>query len=200
MTVSVREYMWKPWDQPGNEHLRLRMDDGDGGDGSIQADSQIVMIADDADDRVLRVSYRIELDASWRVRSTRIASEQSDGSAIGLVLQADGRGNWTDGGGMPLHELDGCVDVDIQATPFTNTLPIRRLALKPHQQETFRVAYVRVPSLDVSAEEQCYTGLADGRVRYESVETGFTRDLDVDRDGSVVTYHGLFRRVWPRRS
>lgn len=199
MTVSVREYIWTPWDQPGNEHLRLHVDDGDGGDGRIQADSQIVMIADAADDRVLRVSYRIELDASWRVRSTRIASEQPDGSAIGLVLQADGRGNWTDGGGMPLHELDGCVDVDIQATPFTNTLPIRRLALEPHQQETIRVAYVRVPSLDVSAEEQRYTGLADGRVRYESIETGFTRDLDVDRDGSVVTYHGLFRRVWPRR-
>lgn len=197
MTVSVREYMWTPWDQPGYEHLRLHVDDGDGGDGSIQADSQIVMIADD---RVLRVSYRIELDASWCVRSTRIASEQPDGSVIGLVLQADGRGNWTDGGGMPLHELDGCVDVDIQATPFTNTLPIRRLALEPHQQETIRVAYVRVPSLDVSAEEQRYTGLADGRVRYESVETGFTRDLDVDRDGSVVTYDGLFRRVWPRRS
>jgi len=202
VTALVREYMWTPWDQPGNEHLRLHIDDGDGGGGGgggggIQADSRIVMVAGD---RVLRVSYRIELDAGWRVRSTRIASEQSDGSVIGLVLQSDGRGNWTDGGGMPLHELDGCIDLDIQATPLTNTLPIRRLALDLNGQETIRVVYIPVPSLDISAQEQRYTGLADGRVRYESVGTGFVRDLDVDRNGLVVEYPGLFRRVWPRLS
>ncbi len=60
-----------------------------------------------SDNRVLRLSYRIELDAGWRVRSFRIASEQPDGSVIGLALQADGIGNWADGSGMPLHELDG---------------------------------------------------------------------------------------------
>lgn len=193
MTELVREYIWTPWDIPGNEHLRLHI----GESGDVQADSQVVMVSDG---RVLRLSYRIELDAGWRAHSVRIASEQPDGSVIGLALQADGIGNWTDGIGMPLHELDGCIDVDIQATPFTNTLPIRRLHLAQDQPEQIMVAYIPVPSLDVSPMEQRYTGIGDGRVRYESVRSGFVADLDVDADGIVVTYPAYFRRDWPRAS
>lgn len=193
MTDSVREYMWTPWDIPGNEHLRLHI----GESGDIQADSQVVMVSDN---RVLRLSYRIELDAGWRVRSVRIASEQPDGSALGLALQADGTGNWTDGGGMPMYELNDCIDIDIQATPFTNTLPIRRLHLTQGQPEQIKVAYISVPSLDVSLMDQRYTGIGDGMVRYESVRSGFIADLDVDADGIVVTYPGYFRRDWPRAS
>ena len=186
MTDLVREYMWTPWDIPGNEHLRLRF--GEGGD--IQVDSQVVMVSDH---RVLRLSYRIELDAGWRVRSARIASEQTDGSALGLALQADGSG-------LPLHELDGCIDIDIQATPFTNTLPIRRLHLVRNQPEPIKVAYISVPSLDVTPMDQRYTKVGDGQIRYESVRSGFVADLDVDADGIVVTYPGYFRRDWPRSS
>lgn len=37
MTELVREYMWTPWDIPGNEHLRLRIAES----GDTQADSQV---------------------------------------------------------------------------------------------------------------------------------------------------------------
>lgn len=193
MTELVRDYLWTSLDLPGHEHLRLQPGEQDG----VQVDSQVVVISDG---RVLRLSYRIELDEGWRVRSVRIASEQPDGSALGLVLQADGGGNWTDGNGMPLHELDGCMDIDIQATPFTNTIPIRRLLLAQGQPEPIRVAYIGVPSLDVTPMDQRYTRLGDGRIRYESVRSGFVADLEVDADGIVVNYPGHFRREWPRSS
>jgi hypothetical protein len=188
--AGLQEYIWTPWDMPGSEHLRLWTSP----QGERLVDSQLVVIERG---KVLRVSYRIELDAAWRTRSVRIAAEQPDGNAIGLAMNGDGRGNWTDASGSALVDIEGCLDIDIQASPFTNTLPIRRLALAPEDQEVIRVAYIPVPSLDVTSMKQRYTGISHDRVRYESITSGFTRELEVDPDGIVIRYPGLFRRIWP---
>jgi hypothetical protein len=74
--------------------------------------------------------------------------------------------------------------------------PSARLALGRGQSETIRVVYVRLPELAVSVDRQRYTCLEPGRrYRYESVDSDFARDIEVDDDGLVVTYPGLFRRV-----
>jgi hypothetical protein len=57
------------------------------------------------------------------------------------VLSADGKGRWFDAKGTHLAELDGCIDIDISATPFTNTLPIRRLQLKHGAAQVLRCVY-----------------------------------------------------------
>ena len=80
-------------------------------------------------------------------------------------------------------------------TPFTNTLPIRRLGLKAGQAAEIKVAYVTVPTLALHAAPQRYTRLADTRWRFEGLETNFTADLTVDEDGFVVEYPGLFQRT-----
>jgi hypothetical protein len=98
---------------------------------------------------------------------------------------------------MALPSLDGCLDVDLSATPFTNTLPIRRLNWQPGQSVELRMVYVDVPSLHLSVYPQRYTCLdASGRFRFEALRSDFTADLTVDLDGLVVDYPGLFRRVW----
>jgi hypothetical protein len=101
---------------------------------------------------------------------------------------------------MPLAQLHDCVDIDISATPFTNTLPIRRLGLKPGESAEIRVAYISIPSLQLSPALQRYTCLAnypDHHIyRFESPADDFTADIRVDLDGLVVEYPGLFRRVW----
>jgi hypothetical protein len=43
--------------------------------------------------------------------------------------------------------------------------------------------------------QQRYTRLAERRYRYESLESGFAAILDVDEDGLVLTYEGLWERV-----
>ena len=98
--------------------------------------------------------------------------------------------------------LKGCLDVDISATPFTNTLPIRRLALQPGSSATLSMVYIAVPRMQVEVTQQRYTCLevapSGGRYRFESLRNGvssFTAELPVDRDGLVVDYPGLFRRV-----
>ncbi|HEU0165510.1 MAG TPA: putative glycolipid-binding domain-containing protein [Thermomicrobiales bacterium] len=186
----VSNFIWRPWEEPGSEHLRIHRAPS----GEMIADSQLVTVIDGA---VLRLSYRVELDANWRTLSVRVACEQPNGTAIGLALQSDGAGNWRDGSGLALPELGGCLDIDIQATPFTNTLPIRRLNLAAEESEVIRVVYIPVPTLDVAPMKQQYTGIDDRHVRYESIRSGFTRELEIDRDGFVVQYPGLFRRIWP---
>ncbi|MEA3167022.1 MAG: uncharacterized protein QOJ26_1906, partial [Thermoplasmata archaeon] len=55
--------------------------------------------------------------------------------------------------------------------------------------------YVDLPSLAVKPDLQRYTRLSERRYLFESPASGFARDIDVDDDGLVVTYPGLFRRV-----
>ena len=87
------------------------------------------------------------------------------------------------------------VDVDVQYSPLTNVMPIRRLGLdRPGATGSFVMAWVSVPSLTVSLDLQHYTLLgADGgelRVRFESGDGSFTADIRGDSDGMVVDYPG----------
>ena len=185
-----REVIWVPWVGPGLEHLRLVPEEG----GSV-ADGLIVGMDRQ---RAFRARYEIRCDARWRVREVRVAVPGSDQPAVELV--ADGDGSWTTRGSDTVPELEGCVDIDISATPFTNALPIRRLGLGPGESAELAVAYVDVPELQVGPERQRYECLeahSDGGLyRFEALPSGFTAEIPVDADGLVVDYPGLFRRAW----
>jgi hypothetical protein len=176
---------WQDWSGSGLEHLCLT-ETAD----QIVADAAVVGTVD-AEGFAAR--YRIRCDKSWRVKELEI---ERIGSGRAIKLASDGAGNWVDGTATALPHLRGAIDVDISATPFTNTLPIRRLSLQRGQSAEILAVYVQVPSLDVSGDKQRYTCLEAGkRYRYESVDSDFTRDIEVDEHGLVVTYPGLFRRV-----
>lgn len=107
---------------------------------------------------------------------------------------------WSDANGAPRELLRGCIDVDLTATPFTNTLPIRRLKLERGERRVIRVAYVRVPELSVSAVEQAYTCIEPNRrYHYEGLDTSFTADITVDADGARARLSGPFQTDRVRR-
>jgi hypothetical protein len=95
--------------------------------------------------------------------------------------------------------LNDCIDIDISATPFTNTLPIRRLQLARGQSSEIKVVYIAVPEMELKPAMQRYTCLEIkpyGRLyRYESLPSGYTNEFWVDTDGLIIDYPGLFRRV-----
>lgn len=182
------EAMWAPWDGTGLEHLRLTVD----GDGS-RADGLILALDEAA--RPYRLRYEVRCDGGWRVREARVRVSGSE--QRGLHLVADGAGHWRDGTGAPLPALDGCLDLDLTATPFTNTLPIRRLGFGLGESAEITVAWIDAPSLRITPDRQRYTRLAAG-YRFEQVDGDFAADLLVNGDGLVRDYPGLFRRVWPR--
>ena len=185
-----REVMWTPWEGPGLEHLRLTTSDG-----GVVANGLVIGLEAG---RPFRISYEIRCDGHWRVREIRAAAPDWERPALDLL--ADGEGRWKRRGGEPVPELDGCIDVDISATPFTNTLPIRRLGLEPNQSEELTVTYIRVPELLVGPERQRYicleAGSNGGLYRFEALPSGFTAELAVDAEGLVLDYPGLFRRAW----
>ncbi len=181
-TVVAR---WRDWSGEGLEHLVLQ----EGSEG-IRAEAMVIGAADD---EIFAVRYRIACDAGWRVRRLQVGLAGGDRR---IDLAGDGAGRWTDRSGAVLPNLAGAVDVDLTATPFTNTLPIRRLGLRNEEAEVIAVVYVEVPALTVTISRQRYTCLEPGRrYRYESLESGFTRDIEVDGDGLVRTYPDFFRRV-----
>jgi hypothetical protein len=184
-----RQVMWSRLDAPGMEHLALILRHDE-----VAADGMVLGVEDDA---AFRLRYTVRCDSRWRVR--RVEVSFVDGGR-GLSLTADGEGRWFDESGAALPALDGCVDVDITATPLTNTLPIRRLALKQGESADIKVAYVTIPELRVTPDEQRYTCLetdaAGGRYRFEQVGSGFTAILQVDAEGLVEDYPELFRSVW----
>jgi uncharacterized protein len=183
-----RELMWTPWEEAGLEHLRLVASD----EGAVA--NGLVMGLEAG--RPFRIGYEVRCDGHWRVREVRAAAPDLERPVLELL--ADGEGHWKRGGGEPIPELDGCIDVDISATPFTNTLPIRRLGLEPGEVADVNVAYIRVPELLVGAERQRYGCLeeqADGGLyRFEALPSEFTAELPVDADGLVMDYPGPFRR------
>jgi uncharacterized protein len=191
----ARDILWASWEAPGLQHLRLET-----GAATISADGAIIAVFDGV---VFRASYRITCDMVWRVREVRVTISHL--AVTSLHLNADGAGHWSNASGEPLLALDGCVDVDFAATPFTNTLPIRRLDLQPGESTEIAVVYIDAPSLEVMPVRQRYTCLArdadSAHYRFEALPyaalpDGFVADLTVDADGLVKDYPPLFRRVW----
>jgi uncharacterized protein len=176
---------WQDWSEAGLEHLVLKE-----GPTGIVADAVVLA---NVENHALAVRYQILCDPTWRVRKLEIARV---GDEHPLELAGDGSGNWTDGSGVAQPQLRGAIDIDISVTPFTNTLPIRRLSLKTRQSAEILVVYIKLPRLDITTDRQRYTCLEpDRRYRYESVDSDFTREIEVDKYGLVTTYPGLFRRV-----
>src|SRR3954451_21613812 len=136
-------------------------------------------------------SYEIVCDRDWIFRTLRL--EDATGERA-IELESNGNGDWIVDG-VPRTDLDGCIDIDLSATPFTNSLPIRRLDLGIDDEADLVMAYVDFEELTVLPDEQRYTRLDEDLYRYESLDSDFTRDLTVDASGFVIEYPGLFERV-----
>jgi uncharacterized protein len=180
-TTVVR---WRDWTGTGIEHLVLT-EDADG----VVAESALLGTTESGS--VFALRYRIGCDAAWRVRELQISPV---GDARRFELISDGAGGWRNDVGVPMPEFAGAADVDLVVTPFTNTLPIRRLGLAVGAAADIVVVYVGFPDLSVTMDPQRYTRVDERRYRFESLDGDFVRDIDVDEHGLVVTYPGLFRR------
>lgn len=185
----ARDVLWQAWDEPGLEHLTLHSDaDGVWADG--------VMLGLHGTRRV-RVRYLIRCDAAWRAREVRVEADALPARVLDLV--SDGAGHWQFRGGETIPALDDCLDVDLYASAFTNTLPIRRLQLDPGEAAEIRAAYIALPGLELAPARQRYTLLtrntAESRWRYEGLGTDFVEEIRVDGEGLVLEYPRVGRRL-----
>ena len=143
------------------------------------------------------VRYSVLLDGDWRTRRAHIVSRSAMGTRE-LELERDGAQGWL-ANGAPVPHIDGCLDVDLEASAFTNAFPVRRLELAPGQSAQAPAAYVRAPDLRVERLEQSYRRIEDDgarrRFEYVSPQFEFEAVLVYDEYGFVVDYPGIAQRV-----
>jgi hypothetical protein len=144
------------------------------------------------DPRPYRVDYRLECGGGFVTRLLEVATADER-----LALERADDGNWT-ANGEPLAGLAQALDCDLAFSPLTNAMPIlrHRLHREPGERD-FAIAWVDVPDLTVHVSRQRYTHVRPGVVRFESLDSDFAADLELDDDGLVAFYPQLARRVSP---
>ena len=143
------------------------------------------------------IRYAITVDPSWHTRSAHVVGLSELGTRE-VRLEAEGSDGWRLDG-RPAPHLDGCPDVDLEASAFTNTFPVHRLGLEVGQRADAPAAYVRAPGLEVERLEQSYARLPDegtrSRYDYASPAFDFKAELVYDEFGLVLEYPGIAVRV-----
>ena len=143
-----------------------------------------------SDDRPCRLSYLVACDSSWNTVRAGVSGWVGEQN-INLEINVDAQ-RWTLNGVEELA-VDGCIDLDLNFSPATNLLPIRRLNLEIGQQAEVKAAWLRFPGFDLEPLAQVYARLDAFTYRYSSNGGSFVRDLKVNEVGFVTDYPGLWQ-------
>lgn len=140
----------------------------------------------------LQVSYEFIIDHNWHVISVDIEVKAEKSFKFFLERK---NGKWYDLQGKYYPDLDNAIDIDISLTPFTNTLPIRRLKLAEGKREEITAVYFDLPDDVFKAVKQHYTNMGNGLYKYENIDKGFTSMIQTNEEGFVVDYPGIWQMV-----
>lgn len=186
--------LWHRLDQPGYESARLASEGKNwrlAGTAVFQHDKQ-----------PCRLDYSILCDALWHTIAARVAGWVGE-EQVAIVISVDKAHHWWMNGGRAAKKdiaaikdiaaVAGCLDLDLNFSPVTNTLPIRRLALEVGQTADVRAAWLRFPSFKLELLEQRYSRIDATTYRYESAGGRFVRDLQVDDSGLITDYPGFWQ-------
>lgn len=174
---------WEAVDGSGHEELALSWENE-----AWTASGRIERRGPDGDDA--GVHYVVRLSPMWQVRQLLLFRDLDEPD---LWLGTDGRGHWGEVNGAHRVDLDGGIDVSLGVTPFTHSIPIRRLALMIGQSSPTVLLDVDVDTLGVVAAPAELRRVDEHR--YEVERTEGTTVLEVDDHGLVIDLAGRFRRV-----
>ncbi len=177
--------VWRRHDHPGHEAALLRERAA-----GWELSGTAVMVHDA---RACRLDYVVACDVGWRTVSAQVNGWVGD-DAVDVAITVDTDGRWW------LNEREcaavaGCIDVDLNFSPSTNLLPMRRLRLAVGQSADVRAAWLRFPSFALEPFDQSYTRTGLTTYRYRS-EGGYAAELEVDDAGFVVAYGTGSDTVW----
>lgn len=182
-----KDIVWKGLEVLSLEHLNINYEKD-----YIKMDSVIVK-----EDVPLRIYYEIYCNTHWEVK--RVNIKRNDNEVKNICIISEEQGIWKYENGEEVNDLKGCIDIDISATPFTNTLPIKRLSLNEGESRNIRVVYIDVDNFTLKSMKQRYTYISSSlegcKYKYENLESGFNEEIIVDKDSLVVDYPNLFKRI-----
>jgi hypothetical protein len=187
MPANSAAVLWRRVDRPGHESARVITREG----GWELAGTAVFL----HEGEPCCVGYRIICDPEWRTRSTEVVGWLG-ANEVRVDARVEGESLWR-AGGVEDAGIAGCVDVDLNFSPSTNLLPIRRLNLAVGEEKEVRAAWLRFPSFRFEPLEQSYRRISLDRYQYRSAGGRFEAELDVDENGFVTRYPG-FAEVVPR--
>lgn len=173
--------IWRRLDVPGHESARLTSDDG-----------QHVLVGTSVfigEQVPCRLDYSIVCSPDWHTRSASVRGWVGR-REIEVTINVDPLHRW-ELNGRKVPEVDDCMDLDLNFSPSTNTLPIRRLHLQVGQAAEVAAAWLRFPSFQLERLPQIYQRTAEQAYRYNSAGGSFVRDLIVNA-GFVIQYPDFF--------
>lgn len=145
-------------------------------------------------------SYSLLVDAKGRTRRLSAQSDSLEGERHLSLTRTPG-GPWvveSTSGSNPLYALDDAVDIGLDASTFSHSLPLRRLAVLGHDTDvdaefTVVVACISFPTLAVRPVAHHYTFRGAGLVSYRGPDGD--GDLTVDTQFFVVDVPGTSHQV-----
>lgn len=178
--------VWKALQNETMEYCDVDITEAD-----VRIDGKIVGMAEDIP---VSVTYDIMTDSQWQITSLEVLIEK-ESQPVWISLQREPGENWTQSG-HERPEWKDCIDIDISLTPFTNTLPIRRLDLQPGERREISVLYIDICKGSIEPAQQWYTRLSDTQYGFENAD-GFKAVINVDEEGLVTEYEALFIKLNP---
>jgi hypothetical protein len=110
---------------------------------------------------------------------------------VDVHVSVDASGAWHVNG-IESRDVAGSIDLDLNFSPSTNLLPIRRLNLSIGEQAQVKAAWLRFPGFTLEPLEQMYRRVDNVIYRYESAGGKFVAELKVNALGLVTVYPGVW--------
>jgi hypothetical protein len=174
--------LWRRHDVPGHEAARLMSRNSEwtlGGTAIFLHEGQ-----------PCRLDYSITCDSAW-LTQTATVSGWIGRREVSIDLQVRTSHRWWLNG-VEAPQVAGCIDLDLNFSPSTNLLPIRRLSLAIGHSAEVQAAWLRFPQFELEPLHQTYRRIGDRTYRYESAGGSFVRDLEVTDAGFVAVYPGFW--------
>jgi uncharacterized protein len=143
----------------------------------------------------INIHYSIELNEGYEINSVQLQSF-NDPFAVDLSHKNK---KWFDLYGNHLSQYDDCDDIDIALTPYTNTIPIKRLKFNLGDPREINVIYIDPLKKMLTRTRQRYTHIENRRYKYENIPSGFVSNIYTDNDGIVDIYPGIWQMIYPEK-
>jgi len=182
-TVKIESILWRGFVLPGHEACRLF---------SLNSEWHLEGTAVFShEQRSCRLDYQIVCDATWHTLFAKVAGWLG-ATAVDIQIKTDPSRHWWLNGVEQSDVID-CIDIDLNFSPSTNLLPIRRLGLAVGETAQIQAAWLRFPSFTLEPLPQRYRRLNEHTYRYESAGGQFVVELKVNHSGFVIDYPGLWQ-------
>jgi uncharacterized protein len=176
--VMGEAVLWRRLDRPGHEYARLLQDE-------TRWQLTGVAVFQHAQ-QPCRLDYSVICDEQWLTQTGKVTGWVGN-KAIDVAVSVDASGTWRING-TECPEVAGSIDLDLNFSPSTNLLPIRRLTLSIGEEAQVKAAWLRFPGFTLEPLEQIYRRVDDVIYRYESAGGQFVANLTVNGVGFVTWY------------